>query len=339
MADMPLAPLRAPVAEPLVVVWRITTRCNLACGFCAYDRRLPLVRRDTEEASARLLGRALVQTRDGLGQVVHVSFLGGEPFAWEPLPRVARYFAELGLSLGVTTNGVGLGSAAARELLLDCFDQVTLSIDGVGVVHDGLRGWPGGFERLATALRELAGQKARRGRGPRLRVNTVLMRDNIRQFPELCRALADLGVQELTFNRLGGRDRPEFFAAHRLLPADLEQLALALPGLRRELSTRGLTILGGHGYLERLLSLERGERVAVEDCEPGRRFLFVDEQGKLAPCSFTLDSYGEPAAEAARPPNGLSELPRRFLARQRAERAAACDDCASTQVFEKYRGA
>lgn len=330
---------RAPSPERLVVVWRVTTRCNLSCGFCAYDRTLPFARRDTDEVSARRLGQTLAQTRDQLGRELHVSFLGGEPLAWEPLPRVARYFAELGLSLGITSNGVGLGSAALRELLLDCFDEVTLSVDGVGAVHDDLRGWPGGFARLATALSELAGETRRRGRGPVLRVNTVLMRENIRQFPELCRALASLGVQELTFNRLGGRDRPEFFAAHRLRLEELEHFARELPELRRDASTFGLSIRGGDAYLERLLSLEREQRVAVVDCKPGRRFLFVDELGTIAPCSFTLDGYGEPAAGAARSTRALSELPRRFLARQRSQRAGACDDCASTQVFEKFKGA
>ena len=338
MADTPLGPLRAPVAERLVVVWRVTTRCNLACGFCAYDRTLPFARHETDEASARLLGRSLVRTRDGLGQAVHVSFLGGEPFTWEPLPRVARHFATLGLSLGVTTNGVSLGSADARELLLDCFDEVTLSVDGVGVVHDGLRGWPGGFARLSSALTDLASEKARRGRGPVVRVNTVLTHENIGEFQELCRALARLGVEQLTFNRLGERDRPEFFAAHRPTPAQLARFAAELSALRREFSAQGLAILGAHAYLERLLSLERGERVSVGDCEPGRRFLFVDEHGKIAPCSFTLESYGEPALELGGAAD-VSELPRRFLARQRAKRAAACDDCRSTQVFEKFRGA
>jgi MoaA/NifB/PqqE/SkfB family radical SAM enzyme len=330
---------RPPAVERLVVVWRVTTRCHLACGFCAYDRTLPFARHDTDEASALSLGSSLVQTRDSLGRRVHVSFLGGEPFAWEPLPRVARHFAELGLSLGLTTNGVSLGGASARELLLDCFDEVTVSIDGLGAMHDGLRGWPGGFERLGVALSALTHEKARRSRGPLVRVNTVLMRDNIQEFPALCRALAALGVQELSFNRLGGRDRPEFFAAHRLAPGQIERFATELPTLRRELSSRGLSILGSQAYLERLLSLERGERFAVGDCAPGRKFLFVDEHGKLAPCSFTLDSYGEPAAEARRADGDFADLPRRFLVRQRSQRADACDDCASTQVFEKFRGA
>ncbi len=324
------------VAERLVVVWRVTTRCNLSCGFCAYDRTLPFPRNDTDEAWANAFGASLGRTRASLGRAVHVSFLGGEPFTWQPLPGVAARFAELGLSLGVTTNGVSLGSASTRELLLEYFDELTLSMDGVGAVHDELRAWPRGFERLSTALSELVREKARRGRGPLVRVNTVLMRDNIRQFPAFCRALSDLGVEQLSFNRLGGRDRPEFFAAHRLTTADLERFASELPALRRELSAHGLSILGTHGYVERLLSLEQGEHFPVQDCEPGANFLFVDERGNIAPCSFTVDGYGETIG--AYPNHDLVDLPRRFLVRQRATRARACDDCASTHVFEKFRG-
>ena len=122
---------------------------------------------------------------------------------------------------------------------------------------------------------------------------------------------------------------------------DLERFACGLPALRRELSALGLQILGAHAYLEQLLSLERGERVAVEDCAPGQRFLFVDEHGQIAPCSFSVDSYGEPLPrpEAAPAERAGHELSRRFLLRQTSKRALVCDDCASTQVFEKFRGA
>ncbi|HYQ16987.1 MAG TPA: radical SAM protein [Polyangiaceae bacterium] len=315
------------MAERLVVVWRVTTRCNLSCGFCAYDRSLPFARHDADEASALRFGESLATAANHRAGGVHVSLLGGEPLLWEPLPRVARHFAALGLSLGLTSNGVGLRSAALRQLVLDCFDELTLSVDGVGATHDALRGWPGGYERLLATIAEL-------GRGKlKLRVNVVLMRENIEQFAELCRELAKVGVAEVTFNRLGGRDRPEFFRAERLAPEQLEQLARQLPALRRELATLGLSLRGGSSYLERLVSLERGEPVAVASCEPGERFLFVDEHGNVAPCSHTLGSYGEPL------PGALAELPLRFLVRQRASRAAVCDDCPSTQVFEKFKGA
>lgn len=322
------------VLPRLVVVWRVTTRCMLRCGFCAYDRRLPFARVDSDELSARRLGRLLSRHGASTGRAVHVSLLGGEPFGWSPLADVAHDFKRLGLSLGVTTNGTSLGNERARELLLECFDELTVSIDGLAAVHDELRGWPGGFAQLERALTTLSEAKRRRGLGPVLRVNCVLMRDNVRDLGELCESLAAWGVEELTFNRLGGRDRPEFFARHRLLAEDLAWLSCELPRLQRELGPRGLTIRGSAAYVRRLQQLEAGVAVRVEDCRPGEQFLFVDELGRAAPCHFTLDEYGqEPTAGA-----DLNQLLELFRDRQQCRRAAACDDCQSTQVFEKFRG-
>jgi MoaA/NifB/PqqE/SkfB family radical SAM enzyme len=308
-------------APRLVVVCRVTTRCTLSCGFCAYDRSLPFMRSDADESVVLGLGASLIQ-REG---PAHLSLLGGEPFCWAPLPRVARELAASGLSLGITTNGVSLSGAAARELLLSCFDEVTVSIDGPGTTHDALRGWPGGFARLETALRELAGGR------PRLRVNCVLMHENVRQLPELCESLAAWGVDELTFNRLGGRDRPEFFAVHRLQPADLLWLSRALPELQREFAPRGLAIRGTRGYVTRLLELEQGVSVSIDDCSPGERFVFVDERGTAAPCHFTLEQYGVPTDATT-----LGALPETFRRLRGCGRANACLDCQSTQVFQKF---
>ena len=308
-------------ASRLVVVCRVTTRCTLRCGFCAYDRRLRFERRDADERVVRELGASLLRSE----RRAHLSLLGGEPFCWEPLPRVARELAASGVSLGITTNGVSLASGAARELLLSCFDEVTVSVDGPGATHDALRGWPGGFTRLENALCELAGGR------PLLRVNCVLMHENVRQLPELCESLATWGVDELTFNRLGGRDRPEFYALHRLQPADLSWLAQALPALQREFAARGLAIRGTRAYVTRLTELEQGVQVSVDDCSPGESFVFVDELGRAAPCHFTLEEYGVPADAAP-----LGMLPETFRSQRRCGRALPCFDCQSTQVFQKF---
>jgi MoaA/NifB/PqqE/SkfB family radical SAM enzyme len=316
------------VTERLVVVFRVTTRCALACGFCAFDRRLPFARVEADVAVADALAAALEPER--ARRPVHVSFLGGEPFAWPPLTDVSRRYWQRGLSLGVTTNGTTLASDATRQLLLDCFDELTVSIDGIGDVHDRLRGWPGGFDRLEASVRWLVAAKARRPRPLLVRVNSVLMADNVRKLPELCRTLASWGVEELTFNRLGGRDRPEFHEQHRLAPADLAWLADILPSLRRESAQLGLRLLGSDGYLQRLQELEEGRTVAVDDCAPGRDFVFVDETGRVAPCHFTLADYGTALLPIAR------LAPRFRESQQQPTRSAACDDCQSTRVFRKF---
>ncbi|MES1175648.1 MAG: radical SAM protein [Myxococcales bacterium] len=319
-------------SDRLVVVWRVTTRCNLSCGFCAFDRTLPGRRTEVDEVAARALTSWLAAERRRLGRPLHLSFLGGEPLLWRPLATVAAECSALGISLGVTTNGTTLSRTSTRELLLEHFEELTISIDGLGSAHDQVRGWPGGFAQLERAVRSLVQAKRAQGRGPLIRVNSVLMRENVAQLAELAFTLAGWGVEELTFNRLGERDRPEFFAQHCLGPSTLERLARRLPELRRALAERGLRLRGSDGYVERLLELERGTSKAGPTCDPGREFLFVDEHGRLAPCHFTLSEMGGPW-----PPNrNLAELSKRFLLRQSS--ASACQHCPSTQVAGKFGG-
>jgi MoaA/NifB/PqqE/SkfB family radical SAM enzyme len=314
-------------AERLVVVLRLTEACNLSCGFCAYDRRLQRSRVSADASAVRELGRALVAEGRRRDRPVLLSFLGGEPLLWPGLAALEVELLALGLELSVTTNGTTLGSAAVRERLLTRYREVTISVDGLPATHDRLRGWPGGFEELERGLRWLIEARRERGRGPLVRVNTVLMADNLGEYAALCRRLADFGVDELTFNQLGGRDRPEFHALQRLTPAHVAELESLLPELRAELGARGVELRGGQAYLERFAKSARGQRLPVADCRPGSSFLFASEQGSLAPCSFTVAELGVPASALAE---------HDFSAARSARRPSVCDDCPSTQVFSKF---
>src|SRR5690348_1386867 len=130
----------------MIVVWRITERCNLACAFCAYDRRLDRSRQSADEGAVVAFGAALGDYQRATGDAVLVSWLGGEPLLWAPLERLTRTFVgDFGLRVSVTTNGTALASTNVRAHVLDCYDELTVSIDGFADVHDRLRGWRGGF--------------------------------------------------------------------------------------------------------------------------------------------------------------------------------------------------
>jgi len=320
----------------LVIVWRVTEYCDLGCHFCAYSRHLRRPRRmaDPDQVLAfgeRLGAYAALYSRDVL-----VSWLGGEPLRWPPVFDLSRTFKrQFNLRVSATTNGTALTSPAVRQHIIEDFDQLTLSLDGLGAVHDQLRDAPGLYDQLRVNVASLRELRARLGRGPRLRVNTILMRDNIHAFEDLCRTLAEWGVEELTFNALGGRDRPEFYPAHSLLPEQIEPFRQALPGIRERLARLGLAIYGGEGYLQRIDSAARGVRIPVHDCQPGRQFLFIDERGFISPCSFTTRGYGVHLSEI-RTSRDLHHLPARFTEHKQKEVLAACLDCPSTQVFGKF---
>ena len=297
-------------------MWRVTERCDLACAFCAYDRRLRRPRRDLDPAEARRFGALAADWARARGRELLVSWLGGEPFLWRPLADVTRHLRERGARVSLTSNGRALRHAGQRAFAAEHLDELTLSLDGPPAVHDALRG-AGSAEIVLDALRDLAARNPR----PVLRVNTVLMRDNLAAFGELARLVAEAGADELTFNALGGRDRPEFFRHHRLAPDDIAALRAALPDARRHLRIRG-----GDDYLHRLAASAAGRALPVADCRAAEDFWFVEVDGRLSACSYTSE-LGVRVADLVKHAD-LDQLA--------TPRAPICDDCPSTHVHRKF---
>jgi MoaA/NifB/PqqE/SkfB family radical SAM enzyme len=319
----------------MIVVWRITTHCNLACPFCAYDRRLPFTRTHADPASMRRFLEVLADYQNSSRDPVLVSWLGGEPLLWPMLPDITQYATSLGLRVSATTNGTTLGSPTVRRHLLDHYAELTISLDAPDATHDALRGSNGLFEALQENVPELSRTRCAMDRPMKLRVNTVLLRSTIARFSGIAREVASWGVDELTFNILGGRDRPEYFSDHRPRPEQITGFTHQLPALRRELAGRGLVIAGSPAYLDRLHSSAAGTLRPVHDCGPAERFLFIDEHGSVSPCSFTTSTLAVPLAEIHHC-SDLMSLPLRFATSRNTRRPRDCDDCPSTQVFEKF---
>jgi MoaA/NifB/PqqE/SkfB family radical SAM enzyme len=324
----------ALVEAAMIVVWRVVDSCNLACPFCAFDRRLPFARTCADPAEILRFARVLADHRARTGGDVMVSWLGGEPLLWQPLADLTLALRALGLDISATTNGTTLGSADVRRHLCDAYRELTISVDGFSAFHDPMRGWRGGFAKLRAWVPRLARAARACGSPLRLRANVVLMRQNVGSFPALCEELAGWGIREITFNQLGGRDRPEFYPAHRLRPQDVETLAAQLPRIRSRLS--GAILIGGENYLARISTSARDERNPVEDCRPGESFLFIDETGRISPCSFTSLDYGVDV-RSVRTAADLAALPSRFRQQRLARRSVQCDDCLSTQVCDKFK--
>ena len=323
----------SPRQTETVIVWRVWEACALACRFCGYSREISRPRLAAELPAAIAFGRVLGDVQRQRGRTILVSWLGGEPLDWPELRRLAAIFhGEFGLRLGVTTSGTPLSSRLVRESLLVDYEQVTVSIDGLAAVHDQVRGMPGLFDRLRENIRLLREED---GGNLWLRVNAVLMRDNIGSFAEFCEQMADWGFDELTFNQLGGIERPEFYPANRLLPQQVARFARELPEIRRQMADRGLIVRGSRRYLSRIAATTAGQPIAIDDCSPGSQFLFIDALGRISPCSFSSDRYGIPIAEIGSV-DALLALPRRLAELRRSSRLSACDDCHATHMFDKF---
>lgn len=154
-------PLEVPLRSLSLAV---AQKCNLACTYCYAQqgdfggpaRAMPL---DVALASVE---RLFAETP--AGERVHLSFLGGEPLLAREVLRAATERAidladarGVRIGLSVTTNGTLLKLDDAEFFARHGF-AVTVSLDGVGAVHDRLRPFKGGggsFDRVLTNLRPL----------------------------------------------------------------------------------------------------------------------------------------------------------------------------------------
>jgi uncharacterized protein len=158
--DPPLRALSLAVAE----------RCNLGCTYCYAEggsfggpaRSMPW---EVAQASVR---RLFADARPG--ERVNLAFLGGEPLTNRAVIRRATEFAariagERGIPVGfsITTNGT-LVTAEDGEFFERYGFAVTVSLDGVGAVHDALRptkGGRGSYDRAIANVQPLLARQHR----------------------------------------------------------------------------------------------------------------------------------------------------------------------------------
>ncbi|GAC1519496.1 MAG: hypothetical protein NVS3B14_21610 [Ktedonobacteraceae bacterium] len=174
--------LGKPLALPMNLTISVSYRCNSRCKTCNVWQR-PNDDFTIEEYE---------KTFESIGRAAYwFTFSGGEPTLRKDLPEMvgAAYRHCRPGVINIPTNGIQdkiiperiervLQAAPTSEVIIN------LSLDGVGVKHDIVRGVKGNFER---AMRTYAGLKALKGRYKNftLGVHTVISNFNVDEFDNI----------------------------------------------------------------------------------------------------------------------------------------------------------
>ncbi len=174
----------------------LTRRCNLRCLMCTAWTESGDGRGELGTAEVlRVVGEA------GRLGLAHLKLFGGEPLLRRDLETIVAYAAGLGVHCTLITNGTMLTRQRAQALVAAGLAQVDLSLDaGDPVLHDSIRGVPGTWSRAVRGLGFVQEAARTLGRRLTLRVNTVVMRQNYRDLPNLVRLLSQLGLDVLALN-------------------------------------------------------------------------------------------------------------------------------------------
>ncbi|KIC41853.1 radical SAM protein [Ruegeria sp. ANG-R] len=194
--DMPVRSLSLAVAQ----------KCNLACTYCyAAGGEFGGPARNMEwEVAQASVDRLVAEAEPGVR--INLAFLGGEPLINRDLVRRTTDYAverarANGLSVGfsITTNGTLLRPEDAVFFEEHGF-AVTISLDGVGAVHDRLRpnrGGRGSFDAILKRVEPLLAAQHRMQVGARVTVTPQNM-----DLPETLDRFVAMGFHSIGFSPL-----------------------------------------------------------------------------------------------------------------------------------------
>jgi MoaA/NifB/PqqE/SkfB family radical SAM enzyme len=298
-----------PAIRPLDAVVAVNGVCNARCRMCSIW--------ETEEAPR--LDLAVIESLPRTLRDLNLS--GGEPFLRQDLIALARAARQrlprariVVSSNGFLTERVLRAAATWQRERLRI--GIAVSVDGIGPMHDRVRGVPGAFRKVLATLRGLRALRYRQRK-----VAFTVTRENAAHLAAVHRLATRAGAE---FSCTLAQDSPHYFqvqgqADHRAeAPLLAEQVARVA---RADLSAWSPRRWARAYYLSLLLETARSGQRPLP-CRAGRDFFYVDWTGSLYPCNVLPIRVGRVA-------NGTSalDLLSSAQARQSLEPVDSCRRC------------
>lgn len=156
-----------------VVVWNVTSRCNLTCTHCYAS-----VGQNTGHELSTPEALAVIDDLAVFGCPV-LLFSGGEPFVRPDILTLARYATQKGLRVVFSTNGTLIDEKLAAEIKSIGVSYVGISMDGMEEIHDQFRNRKGAFQLALAGIRHC------REAGVKVGLRVTMTQDNVKDIPAI----------------------------------------------------------------------------------------------------------------------------------------------------------
>ena len=276
-----------------VVVWNITSQCNLKCRHCYIEATESA--RDNEMTTQE--GKDFI---DNLAEmkVPVLMFSGGEPLVRPDLFELAAYAVEKGLRIVLSTNGTLIDDFTAKLIKEAGFQYVGVSIDGREEIHDEFRGEQGAFKAA------IAGIRAAKAAGNRTGVRFTLNSINKDDLPAVMELIEEEKVDRFCMYHLVYAGRGSDMKNLDLPAAEKKKVAQFLIEKTMDFDSRGIEIeilttdnhADGLYLLDHIKATDPGRVEEVRQllemhggCSAGDRMADVDFLGNVHPCQFWSD--------------------------------------------------
>ena len=250
--------------RPTSIALLMTERCNARCIHCDIWKNRGKEDRPSQEQWQTLLKDLSVW----LGPV-HVVFTGGEALLNPMTIELVRYASSQKLFVELLTHGFWEDQNKIEMLAAAKPGRVTISLDGVGAVHNIVRGRDDFFNRTERTIQTLL--RMREASNPRfaIRLKTVIMKQNLADVCNVARFAQHYGIEvfyqpiEQTYNTV---ENPSWFEESETWPDDIPRTIAVVQELRK-LKSAGLPIVNSDQQLDVMIPYFENparHRVAVQ---------------------------------------------------------------------------
>jgi MoaA/NifB/PqqE/SkfB family radical SAM enzyme len=170
--------------EPFDAVIAVTYRCNARCQMCNIWQVKD--HDDCKPDDYRIIPDSLR----------HINVSGGEPFLRADLPDIVRVVSERNPKAHILVSSNGFQPSRTIESVRRMLQYhqnlgIGISIDGIGAMHDKVRGIPGAFEKSTETVRRLRDEVGLKD----IRIAFTLQDDNVGHLLDVYELSKKLGTQ------------------------------------------------------------------------------------------------------------------------------------------------
>jgi len=198
-----------------VVVWNVTSKCNLTCTHCYAS-----VGQNCGKDLSTVDALRVIDDLAAFGVPV-LLFSGGEPFVRADILTLARHATSKGLRVVFSTNGTLIDEKLAAQIKEIGVSYVGISLDGLEETHDRFRNRKGAFQLTLKGIRNC------QAAGIKVGLRVTMTQDNIKDIPAIFDLMESERIPRLCLYHLVYCGRGAELAAHDL-PADVRRATVDL---------------------------------------------------------------------------------------------------------------
>jgi MoaA/NifB/PqqE/SkfB family radical SAM enzyme len=292
------------VTSPITLTLSVTAACQSYCKTCQIGK---LYRANPQRSENDLTLQEIEKIFKSLGPIYFFNISGGEPFLRKDLPDIVRLACQhlKPRIIHIPTNAIA--SERIRDLTIKSLEiinrvssripfTVKPSIDGVGKIHDEIRGVKGNFKRLQKTISYLK-EIEQEYPNFHLELGTVISNFNIDHLSEIEDFVHSLGVQ--SYRNEVAEQRTEFFNLDDQITPDaqtyeklIREFAAKIRenvGEKRKLArvTESLRLV----YYDLVTRILREQRQVIP-CYAGISNVHINYDGEVWPCCVL--GYSQP---------------------------------------------